>query len=53
MSEDQAANAVLYGKKLSNLAVLSGKGAGQNPIVVDSFLAALPSSTSGQSADAE
>jgi lipid-binding SYLF domain-containing protein len=53
MSEDQTANTALYGKELSNLAVLSRKGGGQNPISVDSFLAALPSSTSGQSAAAE
>jgi lipid-binding SYLF domain-containing protein len=53
ISEDRAANAVLYGKELTNLAVLSGKGGGQNPIAADSFLAALPSLTSGQSADTE
>lgn len=53
MSEDRAANAALYGKELSNLAVLSGKGGGRNPTAADSFLAALPASTSGQSADAE
>ncbi len=52
MSEDQSANAALYGKELSNLAVLSGKGDGRNPIAVDSFLAALPSSTSDQSGKA-
>ena len=53
ISEDRAANAVLYGKELTNLAVLSGKGGGQKPLAADSFLAALASSTSGPSADAE
>ncbi len=41
ISEDRAANAVLYGKELTNLAVLSGKGGGQKPLAADSFLAAL------------
>jgi lipid-binding SYLF domain-containing protein len=53
ISEDQASNAILYGKALSNLAVLSGKGGSQNPIAVDSFLAGLPPSISGQSEGAE
>jgi lipid-binding SYLF domain-containing protein len=46
MTEDRAANAALYGKELSNLAVLSGDSGGRSPIAVDSFLAALPSASS-------
>ncbi len=53
ISEDRAANAALYGKELSNVAVLRGNGGGRKPTAADSFLAALPSSTSVQSADAE
>jgi lipid-binding SYLF domain-containing protein len=49
ISEDRPANASLYKHDLSNLTVLSGKSGGQNPIAVDSFLAALPPSQSGQS----
>ena len=48
LSEDRATNAVLYGKELSNLAILSRNGGGPRPIAVEMFLAAL-SSSSGQS----
>jgi hypothetical protein len=53
MSEDRAANAVLYGNDLTNPALLSGNGGGRSPIAAKSFLAALPASTSGQSNNAE
>jgi lipid-binding SYLF domain-containing protein len=49
VSEDRATNTVLYGKELSNLAILSGNGRGPGPISVELFLAAFSSSISGQS----
>jgi lipid-binding SYLF domain-containing protein len=48
VSEDRGTNAVLYGKELSNLAILRRNGGGQSPISVELFLAALSSSISGQ-----
>jgi lipid-binding SYLF domain-containing protein len=49
VSEDRGTNAVLYGKELSNLAILRRNGESQSPISVELFLAALSSSISGQS----
>jgi lipid-binding SYLF domain-containing protein len=51
VGEDRATNAVLYGKALSNLAILGRNGGGQRPIAVELFLAALPQSISGNSAE--
>jgi lipid-binding SYLF domain-containing protein len=44
MKEDQASNAVLYGKELSNQAILERTGEGRRPMAADLFLAALSSS---------
>jgi lipid-binding SYLF domain-containing protein len=50
--EDRSTNSVLYGKDLSNLAILHRNGGGPGPIAVELFLAALSPSISGQSGSA-
>ena len=45
LTEDRSANAVIYGKELSTVAVLKRNTKERSPIEVDDFLAALPVSS--------
>lgn len=45
LSEDRSANAVIYGKEMSTVAVLKRNTKERSPIDVDGFLAALPVSS--------
>jgi lipid-binding SYLF domain-containing protein len=49
VNEDRATNALLYGKELSNLAILSREAGGPGSPAVEQFLAVLSSCTSEQS----
>jgi lipid-binding SYLF domain-containing protein len=49
MSEDKATNSILYGRELTNLAIVRGSVGERRPAGVAVFLAALSSSGAGQS----